>query len=75
MAILSIFRTIGIYLITVLILISGSKLLDIGLLSSSVEKHTKSTENSYSYSSEELLQSIDDWDYLSNHERIDFCNA
>lgn len=72
MAILSIFRTIGIYLITVLILISGSKLLDIGLLSSSVEKHTKSTENSYSYSSEELLQSIDDWDYLSNHERIDF---
>lgn len=72
MAILSIFRTVGIYFITVLVLVSGSKLLDIGLLSSSVEKYTKSTENSYSYNSDELSQSIDNWDYLSNHERIDF---
>lgn len=72
MAILSIFRTVGIYFITVLVLVSGSKLLDIGLLSSSIEKYTKSTENSYSHSSEELLQSIDGWDNLSNHERIAF---
>lgn len=72
MAILSIFRTIGIYFITVLILVSGSKLLDIGLFSSSVEKYVKNTETSYSYSSEELLQLTEDWDYLSNPERIDF---
>lgn len=72
LAILSIFIIIGIYFITVLILVAGSKLLDIGLLSPSVEKYTKSTENSYSYSSEELLQLKEDWDYLSNSERINF---
>lgn len=69
---LLIYRIVGIYFITVLILVTGSKLLDIGLAIPSVEKYMKTTGSSYSCDYEQLLQFKENWGCLSNSHRVDF---